>query len=146
MEKNFKSVSTTLNIVSAVVVIIAGVGLFFVNKGIGVTLSVVGMCMLIMWKSGYKKNGLDVVLTKKAIDIPRSYRQNILDFLEGRSDEVDFSEGCEGGCVRVEAWYSVKDDISFVQLLDFSSYTYQPVGDVVELRGPRAHKFIEKLS
>ena len=35
--------------------------------------------------------------------------------------------------------------VAYVQLFDFSNYTYEPATEVVELRGPRAEKLIGKL-
>ena len=145
MEKNFRRVHTLNNIIITAVIAVAGIGLFFVNAGLGIALAVVAVLMFFLWKSGFRKDGLDTVFTKEAIDVPRSFRQNIIDFLEGKSDEVEFQEGCEGGCVRIEAFYNKTEQVVFAQLMDFSSYTYQPVGEMVELRGAKAAKFIETL-
>ncbi len=145
MEKNFRRVHTLTNIIVSAVFAVAGIGLFFINAGLGISLIVLGVLLFFLWKSGFRKDGLDTVLTKEAIDVPRSFRQNILDFLEGRADEVEFKEGCEGGCVRIEAFYNKHEQIVFAQLMDFSSYTYQPVGEMTELRGAKAAKLIETL-
>lgn len=146
MEVNFKRVHTLNNIIITAIIAVAGIGLFFVNTGLGIALVFVAVLMFFLWKSGFRKEGVSTVFTKAAIDVPRSFRQNIIDFLEGTTDEVDFKEGCEGGCVRIEAFYNKSEQIVFAQLMDFSSYTYQPVGKVAELRGARATKFIETLN
>jgi hypothetical protein len=146
MEKNFRRVHTLNNIIITAVIAVAGIGLYFVNPGLGISLVVVAVLLFFLWKSGFRKDGLSTVFTKEAIDVPRSFRQNIIDFLEGKSDDVEFQEGCEGGCVRIEAFYNKHEQIAFAQLMDFSSYTYQPVGEMVELRGAKAAKFIETLA
>lgn len=145
MEKNFRRVHTLNNIIVTAVIAVAGIGLVFVNTGLGIALIFVAVLLFFLWKSGFKKDGLDTVFTKEAIDVPRSFRQNIIDFLEGKTDEVEFKEGCEGGCVRIETFYNKNEQVAFAQLMDFSSYTYQPVGEMVELRGAKAAKFIETL-
>ena len=35
--------------------------------------------------------------------------------------------------------------VAYVQLFDFSNYTYEAATEIVELRGPRAQKLIAKL-
>ena len=35
--------------------------------------------------------------------------------------------------------------IAYVQLFDFSNYTYEPATGIVEIRGPRAEKLIGKI-
>ena len=146
MENNFKRVHTPNNLIITAIIAVAGIGLFFVNAGLGIALVAVAILLFFLWKSGFRKDGVHTVFTKEAIDVPRSFRQNIIDFLEGKSDEVEFKEGCEGGCVRIEAFYNKHEQIAFAQLMDFSSYTYQPVGEMVELRGAKAAKFIETLN
>ena len=145
MEKNFKRVHTSTNIIVTAVIAVAGIGLFFVNAGLGAALIVMAVLLFFLWKSGFRKEGSDTVFTKEAIDVPRSFRENILSFLEGKSEDVEFKEGCEGGCVRIESYFNKKEKIAFAQLMDFSSYTYQPACDMVELRGEKAVKLIETL-
>ena len=53
METNFKSVHTPKDIIISTVVILAGVGSYFLNPALGVTLASCGILMLCFFKKGY---------------------------------------------------------------------------------------------
>ena len=69
MEINFKKVHTGKDITISSITFLAGIGLFFVNKGLGVCIAVCGLLMLLIYKSGYKKDGKGAALTKKSEDL-----------------------------------------------------------------------------
>lgn len=145
MEMNFVKVHTVKDLTISVILIAVGIALFFVNKGLGVTIAVCGIFLLLFYKSGYRCDGSGPVLSKKAFDVARSCRQPLLDFMEGKEVEPEISAPAEGGVIRIEVYFSKDAEIAYVQLYDFSDYTYQKATEIVELKGDRARKLIAKL-
>lgn len=92
METNFKSVHTPKDIIISTVVILAGVGSYFLNPALGVTLASCGLLMLCFFKKGYKADGKEQVLTKVAMDMSASYLQPLKDFLGGKSIDLNLGE------------------------------------------------------
>ena len=145
MEIKFKKVHTAKDLVISILVIAAGVGLYFLNAGLGIVIGACGLAMLLFYKTAYKKPGGDTVLTKKALDIAHACRQGIKDYLDGKDVDPELTAPGAGGVVRVEIYYNKGAGVAYVQLFDFSNYAYEPATDIVELRGPRAKKLIDKL-
>ena len=145
MEIKLKKVHTVKDLVISAIVLAAGIGLFFVNAGLGITLAFCGLLLLAFYKAGYKREGEDIVLQKKALDIAHSCRESLKGFLDGKDVEPEVKTGTNGGIIRLEAYYNADAAIAYAQLFDFSNYTYEPATGIVDLRGPRAEKLIGKL-
>lgn len=146
MEIQFNKVHTPKDLIISAIVLAAGIGLYFVNPGLGVVIGVCGALMLLFYKAGYKRSGADgPALTKKALDIAYSCRQNIKDFLDGKDVEPDLSAPGAGGVVRMEVYYNKEAGVAYAQLFDFSNYSYEKATDIVELHSPRADRLIAKL-
>ena len=47
MEINFKKVHTLKDLAISTIVLLVGIGLFFVNKGLGITIAVCGLAMFL---------------------------------------------------------------------------------------------------
>ena len=54
MEFKFKKVHTAKDLIISILVIAAGVGLYFVNEGLGGVIGVCGLLLLIFYKACYK--------------------------------------------------------------------------------------------
>ena len=145
MEIKFKSVHTVKDLVISATILAAGIGLYFVNAGLGVVIAVCGLLMLLFYKSGHKREGEGIVLKKKAFDIAYHCRDSVKGFLEGKDVEPELDTKENGGVVRLEIYYNTDAAVAYAQLFDFSSYTYEPATEIVELRGQRAEKLIGKL-
>lgn len=145
MEYKLKSVHTGKDLVISAVILAAGIGLFFVNGGLGVVIAVCGLLMLLLYKTGHKREGENVVLRKKAIDVAHHCRESLKGFLDGKDVEPEIDTNENGGVIRLEIYYNVDAAVAYAQLFDFSNYTYEPATEIVELRGPRAEKLIAKL-
>ena len=148
MEFKFKKVHTVKDRIISSVVVIAGIGLYFVNAGLGAVVGVCGILMLLFYKAAYKKvDGGDAVLVKKALDAASSCRNSLIDYLGGKDVEpVVLKPDANGGVVRIEVYYNASESVAYAQLFNFSSYAYEPATEVVELRGPRADKLIGKIA
>ena len=145
MEIKFKKVHTAKDLIISILVIAAGVGLYFVNEGLGGVIGVCGLLLLIFYKACYKSEGEDLLLTKKALDVSHQCRDSLKGFLDGKDVEPVIDTTAMGGVIRLEVYYNAKAAVAYAQLFDFSNYTYEAATGIVELRGPRAEKLISKL-
>lgn len=145
MEIKFNRVHTAKDLTISIVTIAAGAALFFVNKGLGSLLAGCGILLLLFWKSGYRKQGDKTVLTKKALDLCKSCRTSILEYLSGKDVYPIIKEGSEGGIVRIETYFNRQAGVAYAQLIDYESYEYKPATGIVELKSPEAEKLISQL-
>ena len=145
MEIKFKSVHTAKDLIISAMVLAAGTGLFFINTGLGIVIAACGLLRLLFYKAGYKREGEDILVQKKAFDVAHSCKDSLKGFLEGKDVDPQVNTNLNGGVIRMEVWYNPDAAIAYAQLFDFSDYTYEPATEIVELRGPRAGKLISKL-
>ena len=145
MEYNFKKVHTGKDLAISTIVLLAGTGLFFVNKGLGICIAVCGLAMFLIYKGGYKKDGQGFVLTKKSEDLCKACKGSIVDFLGGKDCIPTVKKGNEGGSVRLDVYCNKAEGVAYAQLFDFCNYTYEPATEVVELKGDKANKLISQL-
>ena len=145
MEYKLKSVHTGKDLVISAIILAAGIGLFFVHEGLGVIIGICGLLMLLFYKTGHKREGENIVLRKKALDIAHHCRDSIKGYLDGKDVEPEIDTRETGGVVRLEIYYNTNAAVAYAQLFDFSNYTYEAATEIVELRGPRAEKLIGKL-
>lgn len=145
MQINFKSVHTSKDLVVSLSLIAAGVALFFVNKGLGVVIAIAGLVALLLYKKGYKAEGVECCLQKKDLELCKSCRSSVLDYLNGKDVKPEINEGNEGGSVRLVVYYNKAEGLAFAQLFDYQGYDYQPATEVVEIRRPRVDRLIDKF-
>lgn len=138
IEDNFKKVHTLKDLTISTIVFFAGVGLFFLNRGLGICIGICGLFMYLFYKGGYRKDGLGVLLTKKSVDICKGCRNSMIEFLEGKIDAPEIKKGTDGGCVRLEVYFDESKNVAYAQLYDFCSYDYVPATGIVQLDGSRA--------
>ena len=146
MKTNFKKVHTAKDLTISAILTAAGVGLFFADTGLGILFIACGLLMLLFFTTGYKKDGENVILTKKTLNLGHSCRQSLADFLSGNSDELEIHpQGVNEGIIQMEIYYNAKAHVAYAQVFDYSNYTYVPATDVTELRGAKADKLINKI-
>ena len=145
MEYNFKKVHTGKDLAISTIVLLAGVGLFFVNKGLGICIGICGLFMYLVYKGGYKKDGKGILLTRKSEDICKACRTSIVEFLEGKNTVPTIKQGNEGGSIRLDVYFNKDEQVAYAQLYDFCNYTYEPATGIIELKGDKADKLISLL-
>lgn len=145
MEYNFKRVHTVKDLSISTIVLLAGIGLFFVSKGLSICIAVFGLLMFLFYKVGYRKDGRDIVFTKKSEDLCKACKASIVDFLGGKDVSPFIKRGNEGGSVRLEVYYNQVESIAYAQLYEFCNYTYEPVTEIVELKGDKAEELIASI-
>ncbi|MBQ9819629.1 MAG: hypothetical protein IJM60_05050 [Bacteroidales bacterium] len=145
MEIHFKKVYTAKDLVISAITLAAGIGLYFINAGIGIVVAVCGLLLLLFLKSGYKRSGDNLVFKKKAFDVAHTCRDSLKGFLEGKDVEPEVRTNMDGGIIRLEVWYNTEAAIAYAQLFDFSNYNYEPATELIELHDSKALKLIGKL-
>ena len=145
MEYNFKRVHTVKDLSISTIVLFAGVGLFFVSKGLGICITALGLLRFLICKGGYKKNGRGIVFTKKSEDLCKVCKSSIAGFLGGKDVKPVIKKGNEGGSVRLDVYYNKAESIAYAQLYEFCNYTYEPVTEIVELKGNKAEELIVSI-
>lgn len=145
MEYNFKKVHTSKDLAISTIVLLAGIGLFFVNKGLGICIAICGLLMFLIYKGGYKKDGQGVLLTRKSEELCKCCKPSILEYLNGKDVNPQVKEGNDGGCVRLDVYYNAAAGIAYAQLYDFCNYSFEPETEVIELHSPKADKLISQL-
>ncbi|MGN1226324.1 MAG: hypothetical protein ACI4TL_03705, partial [Candidatus Cryptobacteroides sp.] len=61
------------------------------------------------------------------------------------STQLSLSSVGNGAVVRLEVYYNSNTSKAYVQLFDFSNYSYTPATGIVELQGERAGILIEQI-
>ena len=134
-----------MDLTISALVLAAGIGLYFVNAGLGVVIGVCGLLMLFLYKAGNKRVGEDIPLKKKALDVDHSCRESLIGFLSGKDVEPKVINSGNGGVIRLEVYYNTEAAVAYAQIFDFSNYTYEPATEIVPLSGKKAETLISKL-
>ena len=145
METIFKSVHTTKDLAISGSILIAGICLLFINAGLGVLFTVLGLAMLCMFKKGYRKDGQGSVLTRQSEEICMECKAQILDFLNGKDVKPEIKKGNSGGTIRLDAYFHKAEGLTYVQLFEYRNYTYEPLTKVVELHSPKTEIIVSQL-
>ena len=145
MDINFKKVHTGKDLAISSIVLLAGIGLFFVNKGLGVCIAICGLAMFFICKGGHKIDGEGVLLIKYSEDICKSCRGSLMDFINGKGVAPMVKKGDDGGSVRLDVYYNKAESVAYAQLFDFCNYAYEPVTDIVRFDGDKADILISAL-
>lgn len=145
MEYKFKKVHTPKDLIVSATIFAAGIGLYFLNGGVGFCLGLVGLLMIIFVKSGYKEDNKGLILKKKTIDINKSCRESVKNYLDGKDTVPVVKEGNDGGSVLLEVYYNKAANTAYAQLSDYVNYEAQPVTEMVELHTPRVEKLLATI-
>ena len=119
--------------------------MLFVNKAIGIVMIIAGVLLIIFFKSGYRYNNQGALLCKKSKEWSKKCQQSVLDFLNGKSQELKTTSGNDGGTILLEAWYNKTENIAYAQLFVFEDLHFQKATDLVELQSSKAQQLIEEL-
>lgn len=145
MEYNFKKIHTGKDLALSFGLIVSGAGLFFLNKGLGITVAMCGILALLIYKTGYKLEGKSTLFTKRSEDICRSCKPSLVEFLNGNDVVPLIKTGTEGGSFRMDIYFNRAEGIAYAQLFDFTNYAYEKATDMVELHNPKAETLLSQL-
>lgn len=142
---NFKKVHTPKDLIISGIILLAGIGLFFIQKAVGICVVLCGSLSLLVYKSGYKLDGLDVLLKKKQLELNKNCQTSVMDFLNGKNVVPQLVEGNEGGTILLEVWYNAAAGIAYARLSEYKELSFQNVTGIVELTAENAQSLISKL-
>lgn len=145
MKINFKKVHAPKDLIISGIILLAGIGLFFIQKTMGVCVVLCGLLSLLVYKSGYKLDGLDVLLKKKQLELNKNCQTSVMDFLNGKNVVPQLVEGNEGGTILLEVWYNKAAGIAYARLSEYKELSFQDVTGIVELTAENAQSLISKL-
>lgn len=145
MENHFKRVHAPMDLIISGVILIAGIGLFFVSKGFGIAVGLCGVLTFLFYKSGWRRIGDDTPLKHRSVQVSRNCKSSISDFLEGKIEDVNLLMGNEGGTLLLKIWYPADLHKSYVQLFDYIELQFQPATEIIELNRTTTQKLMSKL-
>lgn len=146
MNNNFDKVHTVKDLIISILMIGAGIGLCFLNRGLGITIFIAGVLCLIFLKSGFRDPKTTVVLSKSCAEADKKCRQSIIDFISGLVDEPEIVRTGTGAVVRIEIYHNLEEGVAYVQLYDFVDYNYVASGELTSLDENRAALLLNKMS
>ena len=104
-----------------------------------------GLLSLLVYKSGYKLDGLDVLFKKKQLELNKNCQTSVMDFLNGKNVVPQLVEGNEGGTILLEVWYNETAGIAYARLSEYKELSFQDVTGIVELTAENAQSLISRL-
>lgn len=146
MESYYHKVHTRTDYILAAAIFVFAVLLFFIHKGIGITVAICSGLLLLFQRSGFIFEGHKDVLRMKSYDLCGICRPALMAFLDGKDPSATLQEGSTGGTVRLELFYSESSAEAFVRVYDFVDYVYVPTGPIIQLTRERAEKLMAQLS
>ncbi len=135
MEKNFKRVHSTLDIIISSVLVIAGVITVIIPSSVGVNifgccLAFCGIILFFTMKTAFKDTETGVRYCKKIKYFPASRKSELLDALKNDPAKIDWTEAAEGGNgLRVDIYVNRGHDSVFVHCAEYIPYNYQDCSD-----------------
>ena len=89
--------------------------------GLGYTLLACLVLMIPFWKHGYRIAGEEGVFSQKELLVPRECKDQILAFLEGRSENLDLKSTMNGGAL-VNVYTRRKDGLILAAYFDYADF------------------------
>ena len=145
MKEKIYKVHAPKDLIVSAMILMLGVGLFFVNRIAGVSMAVAAVVLFLIYKSGYKMEGSDVLLKNKNLELSRHCRASVLDFIQGKSQELHLIHGNDGGTILLQTWFNKEEHVAYVCLSDYVDFDFQKVTEILQLSDEQAQKLISAL-
>jgi len=145
MEYNFKKVHTGKDLTISLILTAAGIGLFFLNGGVGITVAVGGILCLLFYRGGFKCNGQGDLLTRDIFELSMASKPSLADFLNGKDIIPSIRKGSEGGTLHLTVYSNKDRSIGYAQLQEFCHFAYEPVTGIVELSSLQTGRLFSEL-
>lgn len=145
MEIKIKKVHTLLDLVISAVVLAAGVGVYFILPGWGILFGLIGILLFAFYKRSYRRVGDRTSLKQKDRDLALESRDAVMEFLQGKSNELALSPAGEGDHLWLDVYYNADSAVAYAQLYDVAENRFDPATQLVELKGEKARKLIAQL-
>ena len=145
MENKFKKVHALKDLIISGLILVAGIGLFFVSKGLGIAVALCSLLSFLLYKSGWRREGDGTPLRKRSIEVSRKCKPALMAFLESGKIVPELVPGNEGGTLLIEVWFTTDESQSYVQLSEYLELGFQKITDVIELDGTQTQNLLAKL-
>ncbi|MBQ7549980.1 MAG: hypothetical protein IJT04_00440 [Bacteroidales bacterium] len=145
MENNFKKVHAPVDLVISSVILLVGIGLFFVNQWGGIVVALCGVSSFLIYKSGWRREGDSTLLRHRSVEMSRNCKTSLVAFLKGENKDLNIRYGNEGGTLLLEVWYTADQSKSYVQLSEFLDLRFQKTTEIIELNNTATHNLLSKL-
>lgn len=142
MKIEFKRVHTTQNIIISSFILIIGIVTYFFHTAFGIFLIIVGLAMLVFYKTGYKALDNKIMLKREQIDICKRSREQVISFLNGAESIGKLQKPTDNGLVYIELFYNREHHVGYAQVFDYIDYSYEPITSIIQLEGNKADIFI----
>ena len=125
--------------------IIAGVLLIMFApslSGLGICLSLVGLCIFPFLKTGYRIPGRKEMFSHKDYLLPQECKSDFAAFIEGKSETLDIDPFNRGGLL-LDEYYLKNGSKQFVQLFDYSTGVYSAQCELTEIDKEKLEKILK---
>ncbi len=134
MNKEFKRVHSTLDIVISTLLVVAGVVIVVIPSAVGVNilgccLALCGVILFFTMKNAYKDAENGVTYSKKMKYFQASRKSELLDALKNDPSKADWTENGAGNGLRVDIYINRKHNQVFVHCAEYIPYNYQDCSD-----------------
>ena len=144
-EIRIKKVHTLLDLTIATIVTAAGVGTYFILPGWGILFCFIGILLFVFYKRANKRVGESALLKEKSLDLTPECRNGIINFLDGKADNLELPISTEGDHLYLEVYYNSDEQLAYARLYDVAENRFEPATEMMELRGAKAQTLIARL-
>lgn len=130
---NIKKTRSAKDIIITLVFLAAGVALLFCSDSmfiLGCTVIAFAVILFLAMRSSYTIEGQSGKFRRKTANYPKTRKEDIVSFLEGKSDKV--VPEAPGGLLMY-IYYRCDKSSGFAQINDFDQYEYKPITDLLPL-------------
>lgn len=145
MENNIVKTHTSKDLIISGLMSVIGIALTFINLGLGIAIIIVGVCMFIFYKAGFKYENQGAVLCKKSKELSKKCQKSVTNFLNGETEELNMIPGNEGGTLMLDVWYNKQEGIAYAQLFEYQELNFKQATELIKLESSNARILIEQL-
>lgn len=147
MNKNFIKVHTITDIVTAFLLLTAGIILVLLPTSVAVNifgclLGFIGLLLLLFHRSGYRDTDTGKSYHIKVRYFPNTSKEYILSALENKIEDVDLSDEDKGTGLMVNIYYNKENHKAYIRLYEYIPYQYHPISETYEYSTDRISKLI----
>ncbi len=130
---NIKKTRSAKDIIVTLVFLAAGVALLFCSDSmfiLGLTVILFAVILFFAMRSSYVIEGKEGSFKRKIANFPKTKKEELVSFLEGRSDKV--VPEAPGGLL-LYVYYHRDRSSGFARIFDFENYQYSPITEMLPL-------------
>lgn len=147
MKKQVRKTFLPQDIALLAAIFAAGAACFLLGEGwvgLGVIIIMCGVTMLPFYHHGYRLKGQKGVFRLKELSFPRDYKEEILAFLDGKTEDIDLPPWTKGG-VLVDVYWRKSDGFMMARYFDYADFSNgveYPLREVSEQKVARLESFL----